>query len=148
MTRALDPTTFFHMRLVDKQGTVCPRAGVTLMYTTEPDPENMTEKPVMVISFCSPLDNYSKAKGRSTCMSRFLCGDPHHVVSLGKPLTRADNQEAIVRQIVMDRWNELVETKWAGRGIFPVRKKNQHQPEWEDFELRLTKKKRKAKSKQ
>ena len=138
-----DSTTFFHFRLRNKRdGTIYPRCGATVRYGDDPNARN----PVLHIAFCSPMDNYSKEKGRKLCTSCAEDGNPNTRIDLptvdwdGKALA-----EPMLLHAIDKHWqNQLYEWHKAGTVLGP---KKHHKPvNWMNYELVLTKKKRKPKA--
>jgi len=138
-----DPTTFFHFRLKSRRdGSIYPRCGATVIYKEVPN----ERFPVLHIAFCSPMDNYDKKRGRSLCQSLSRDGDPNTAI---KPLDTLLRDKTLNEKLLLDaidsKWNHQL-YEWAKSGTVLGPKKNHKPPNWMNFELVLTKKKRKKKT--
>ena len=135
-----DPTTFFHLRLRSRRdGSIYPRCGATVRYGEDPN----AKKPVLHIAFCSPMDNYCKERGRKICTSCAEGSNPNTRIEI--PMRETPVDEQFLLYAIDAHWqNQLYE--WAKAGTVLGPKKHHKPPNWMDFQLVLTKKKRKKKA--
>lgn len=141
--------TFFHFRLRSKSdGTIYPRCGVTALYTQTSHDRKFVQ-PSLWLAFCSPMDNYSKARGRRICSSCFRDWNENTRVEIpsyawsqtGEVINVRLNDKTLFQAIDGLWQNQLYE--WHKMGIVLGPKKNHRPPNWMNYELVLTKKNRK-----
>jgi len=131
-----DTTSYMHFRLRDKRNKrLLPRGGLTVMYVDK-------ETPKIIWASCSPLDHYSKKRGRDTCQARNQNQDLYHTKELDRKLKPGDNAEKLIKGLLATAW-ENRRYQWMRQGILPMFKKNHRTVLWENVDLILTSRKRK-----
>jgi hypothetical protein len=91
------------------------------------------------------MDNYNKKRGRQLCKSCHEDGDPNtRIVLTNHDPVVALNEQTLLGAIDA-KWNHQL-YEWAKAGTVLGPKKHHNPPNWMNFELVLTKKKRKKKA--